>query len=78
MAEPHALTLLSVAPYLRKCGKLPIREFLVIRRTYARPPARRPSVPQAYQYKIAQSTGMTTKMQLEVILAGNRIATRVL
>ena len=28
--------------------------------------------------KITQSTGMATQMQLEVILAGNRIPTRVL
>ena len=37
-----------------------------------------PSAPQAYQCKITQSTGMATQMQLEAILAGNRIATRVL
>ena len=35
------------------------------------------SAPQAYQCKITQLTGMATQMQLEVILAGNRIATRV-
>ena len=28
-------------------------------------------------YKITQSTGMATQMQLEVILAGNRITTRI-
>ena len=38
----------------------------------------RPYAPQRYQCKIFQSTGMATQMQLEVILAGNRIATRVL
>ena len=37
----------------------------------------RPSAPQAYQCEITQSTGMATQMQLEVMLAGNRIATRV-
>ena len=36
----------------------------------------RPSAPQAHQRKITQSTGMVTQMQLEDILAGNRIATR--
>ena len=41
-----------------------------------RTPAR-PSTPEVYQCKITQSTGMATQMQLEVILAGNRIATRV-
>ena len=66
------------SPYLRKCGNLPIREFLVMRCTFARLPARRPSAPQAYQYEITQSTGMATQMQLEVILAGNRIASHVL
>ena len=44
-----------------------------------RPPARptdRPTVRTTgiYQYKISQSTGMATQMQLDVILAGNRIA----
>ena len=47
--------------------------------TVHRPPTTdRPSAPQAYQWKITQSTGMATQMQLEIILAGNRIATRVL
>ena len=50
--------LVSVAPYLRKCGNLSIRHVTV-----------RPSAPQAYQCKITQSTGMATQMQLEVILA---------
>ena len=45
--------------------------------TVHRPPDR-PSAPQAYQCKITQSTGMATQMQLEVILAGNRITTRFL
>ena len=45
--------------------------------TVHRPPADRPSAPQAYQCKITQSTGMVIQMQLEVILAGNRIAARV-
>ena len=39
-------------------------------------PIARPSALQAYQFKITQSTGMATQMYLEVILAGNRIATR--
>ena len=42
-----------------------------------RPPAR-PSAPQADQCKRPQSTGMATQMQLEVILAGNRITSGVL
>ena len=37
----------------------------------------RPSAPQAYQYKITQSTGMASQMRLEGILTGNRITTRV-
>ena len=41
-------------------------------------PSNHPSTPQAYQCKITQSTGMTTQMQLEVILAGNHTATDVL
>ena len=40
-------------------------------------PSDRPSAPQAYQCKISQSTGIATQLQLEVILAGNRLATRV-
>ena len=67
----------SGAPYLRKFGHLPIREILVITWPYARLPARRPSAPQTDQCKITQPTGMATQMHLEVILAGNRIATRV-
>ena len=43
-----------------------------------RPLTDRPSAPQAYQCKITQSTGVATQTQLEIILAGNRIATRVL
>ena len=46
--------------------------------TVHRPPER-PSVrTTAYQCEITQSTGMVTQMQLEVILAGNRIGTGVL
>ena len=45
--------------------------------TVHRPPADRPSAAQAYQCKITQSTGMVIQMQLEVILAGNRVAARV-
>ena len=37
-----------------------------------------PSVPQAYQCNITQSTGTATQMQLEVVLAGNRITNGVL
>ena len=33
-----------------------------------------PSAPQAYQCKVTHSIGTATQMQLEVILAGNRIA----
>ena len=42
------------------------------------PTTDRPSAPQACQCKITQSTGMAHQLQLEIILAGNRIATRVL
>ena len=66
----------SVAPYLRKCGNLPIREILVIAWPCVRPPVRphrTTGIP-----KKNKSTGMATQMQLEVILAGNRIATCVL
>ena len=45
--------------------------------TFKKSPAR-PSAPQVYQCKITQSTVFATQMQLEIILAGNRIATRVL
>ena len=41
-------------------------------------PTNRPSAPEVYQCKIAQLTSIATKMQLEVILAGNRIASLVL
>ena len=41
------------------------------------PPADRLSAPQAYQCKITQSTSVATQIQREVILARNRIATRV-
>ena len=61
----------SGAPWVKKCGKLPIRENLVITWPYTdRPPARptdRPSAPQAYQCKIIQLTGMATQMQLKVL-----------
>ena len=40
-------------------------------------PSDRPSAPQAYQCKISQSTGIATQLRLEVILVGNRLATRV-
>ena len=72
---------MSVAPYLRKCGKLHIREILVIMWPYVRPidPLTDcPSAPQAYQCKITQSTGIVTQMQLKLILVGNRIATCLL
>ena len=68
----------SVAPYLGKCDDLLIREILVIGNHVTARPTYYPSAPQAYQCKITQSTGMATQMQLEVILAGNRMATRVL
>ena len=42
-------------------------------------PSERPHVrTHQYQCKIFQSADMATQMQLEVILAGNRIANRVL
>ena len=58
----------SGAPWVRKCGKLPIQENLVITCPYTARPRDRPSAPQAYQCKIIQSTVMATQMQLEVIL----------
>ena len=36
----------------------------------------RPSAPQARQYKITQSIGMATQMQLNVYLEGNRMSAR--
>ena len=65
-----------VAPYLRKCVNLPIRKNFGNHVTVR--PTDRPSTLQAYQCKLAQSTGMATQMQLEDISPGNRIATRVL
>ena len=43
----------SGAPWVRKCGKLPIRENLVITWPYTDCPPDRPSTPQAYQRKIS-------------------------
>ena len=51
---------------VRKCGKLPTRENLVITWPYTDRPPGRPSAPLASQCKITQSTGMATQMQLEV------------
>ena len=42
-----------------------------------RPPDR-PSAPLAHQYKIIQSSGMATQMQLEVLVQGNRMAAGLL
>ena len=42
-----------------------------------RPPDR-PSAPLAHQYKITQSSGMATQMQLEVLVQGNRMAAGLL
>ena len=39
-------------------------------------PAARPSARQAHQYKITQSTGMATQMQLKVYLEGHRMSAR--
>ena len=57
----------SGAPWVRKCSRLLIRENLVIKSPYTDQPTERPSVPQAYQYKIIQSTAVTTEMQLKVL-----------
>ena len=58
----------SGVPWVKKCGKLPIRENLVITdRTPTAGPPNRLSAPQAYQCKIIQSTGMATQMQLKVL-----------
>ena len=70
----------SPIPHLRKCGNLPIREILVITSPYPRS-VRQPAVRPHHRHtkcKIFQSTAMATQIQLEVILAGNRIATCVL
>ena len=80
-AELHAREIaIKVISYLRKFFNVhvPTREILVIAWPYARLLARRPSVPQTYQCQITQSTGMATQMQLDFILAGNRIATGAL
>ena len=52
----------SGAPWVRKCGKLPIRENLVIMWLYTGRPPNRPSTPQVSQCKITHSTGMATQM----------------
>ena len=52
----------SGAPWVRKCGKLPIRENLVVTRPYTDRLPDRPSAPQAYQCKVTHSTGMATQM----------------
>ena len=51
---------------------------MIIHRPTDRPPERPSITTQAYQCKITQSTGMATQIQLEVILTGNRLGTRVL
>ena len=54
------------APLLRKCGNLPIRENLVIKRA-----SERTTVRPHYKHtnvKVTQSTGMATQMQLKVLL----------
>ena len=57
----------SEAPWVKKCGKLPIRENLVITWPYTDRPPDRPSAPQTYQCKIIQLTGKATQMQLKVL-----------
>ena len=52
---------ISGALWVRKCGKLPIRENLVITWPYTERPPDRPFAPQVYQWKITQSTGMATQ-----------------
>ena len=56
----------SGAPWPRKFGNLCIREILVVTWPYVRPTAW-PPAPQVHQYKITQSTGMGTQMQLKVL-----------
>ena len=70
------LSICSGAPWVSKSTHH--RKFGNHVTVHRRPTTDRPSAPQAYQCKITQSTGMATQMQLEIILAGNRIATRVL
>ena len=52
----------SGASWVRKCGKLPIQENLVIRWPYIDRPPDRSSAPQSYQCRITHSTGMATQM----------------
>ena len=82
IAELLRAKCVSGAPWVRKWSYLPIWENLVITwpctDRHTDRPSDRPSAPQAYQCKITRSTGMATQIQIEVILAGNRIATGVL
>ena len=57
----------SGAPWVRKCGELPIQENLVITWPYTERASDRPSAPQVYQCKITQSTGTATQMRLKVL-----------
>ena len=75
--------MLSRAPLARKRSPIPKKMWLSTHpRNFGNHvtvcPSAHPSAPQAYKCKITQITGMATQMQLEVILAGNRTATRVL
>ena len=63
---PPPLTPNSVAPYLRKCGSLSIREILVITWLYARP-TDHSSAPQRYPCKITQFTDMTPQATREIV-----------
>ena len=67
---PRACSARSGAPWVRKTSVTVLHVTVL--------PTDRPSAPQVYQCKIAQLTSIATKMQLEVILAGNRIASLVL
>ena len=55
-----------LTPWVRKFCNLCIQEILLVTWPYVRPTTR-PSAPQARQYKITQSTGMATQMQLKVL-----------
>ena len=59
----------STAPFLRKCGNLPIQEILVITSPYIHPSNQPPVCPHHRHTNvksITQSAGMATQIQLEV------------
>ena len=63
----YTWSMCSRAPRVRQCGKLPIRENLVITWPYTDRPTESLFAPKVYQWKIIQSIGMATEMQLKVL-----------